>query len=100
MNRGSFKDTLIGKEGRENKDSSTLKNDDDFKLLDGDIITGKEDGMPLIQFSNCIHQILRKSMALSVIVKLLGRKIRQLKRSMDRGCLLRAKNGEMTRILK
>ncbi|MBA0723508.1 hypothetical protein Golax_004083, partial [Gossypium laxum] len=75
-NRGSFKDTLIGKERRENKDSSTLKNDDDFKLLDGDIITGKEDGMPLIQFSNRIHHILRKSMALSVIVKLLGRKIR------------------------
>ncbi|MBA0811181.1 hypothetical protein Gohar_003106 [Gossypium harknessii] len=32
--------------------------------------------MPLIQFSNRIHHILRKSMALSVIVKLLGRKIR------------------------
>ncbi|MFQ6643839.1 hypothetical protein Gotur_017254, partial [Gossypium turneri] len=42
-NRGSFKDTLIGKEGGENKDSSTLKNDDDFELLDEDIITGKED---------------------------------------------------------
>ncbi|MBA0777574.1 hypothetical protein Gotri_005582 [Gossypium trilobum] len=43
-----IEDSMDGDEvmivGGENKDSSTPKDDDDFKLLDGDIITGEEDG--------------------------------------------------------
>ncbi|MBA0574015.1 hypothetical protein Golob_001256, partial [Gossypium lobatum] len=50
VNRGPFKDALVGKKGGENKDSSTLKDDDDLELLDRDIITGEEDDMPSIQF--------------------------------------------------
>lgn len=66
---------MIGKKGGKNKDSSTLKDDDNIELLDGDTITGEKDDMPSIQFSDHVHHILRKSMALSVLMKLLRRKI-------------------------
>ncbi|PPD92890.1 hypothetical protein GOBAR_DD10160 [Gossypium barbadense] len=61
VNRGPFKDALVRKKGGENKDSSTLKDDDDFELLDRDIITGEEDDMPSIQFSDHVHHILGKA---------------------------------------
>ncbi|KAH1056824.1 hypothetical protein J1N35_034889 [Gossypium stocksii] len=50
-------------------------NDNDFDLLDGDVNMSIIDGMPAIEFSDRIKEILFKEMERTVIVKLLGRNI-------------------------
>lgn len=55
-----FKDMLVGSmraAGLVSKD----KDDDDIRLLEGDVIVGIEDDMPSIRFSNRVHQLLYKS---------------------------------------
>ncbi|MBA0874783.1 hypothetical protein Goshw_022015, partial [Gossypium schwendimanii] len=48
---------------------------DDLQLLNDDVTTGTEDGLPFIRFSNRVHQVLHQSMSRTVVVKLLGGKI-------------------------
>ncbi|KAH1131018.1 hypothetical protein J1N35_002396 [Gossypium stocksii] len=47
----------------------------DFELLEGDIKTSVVDGIPAIDFSDQVKEILFKEMELTVIIKLLGRNI-------------------------
>ncbi|MBA0829624.1 hypothetical protein Goarm_014216 [Gossypium armourianum] len=49
--------------------------DDDFFLLDGDIKRSSVNGIPSIEFSDRVNQILIKNMATSVVLKLVGRNI-------------------------
>ncbi|MBA0756611.1 hypothetical protein Gogos_020239 [Gossypium gossypioides] len=62
----SFKDSLIG-----NNDSIHLDEEsfevDDFDLQEGDIISKKIDGVPVIQFSLRVHQLVSQSMDKTVI---------------------------------
>ncbi|MBA0843978.1 hypothetical protein Goarm_001114, partial [Gossypium armourianum] len=71
-----FKDALVGKKGGENKDSSTLKDDDDFELLDRDIITGEEDDMTSIQFSDHSDYFLVKFQSIEDYIEALTKGLR------------------------
>ncbi|KAH1072805.1 hypothetical protein J1N35_025133 [Gossypium stocksii] len=44
-------------------------------LLEGDVKKSMVDGIPLIEFSKRIHQLLVNEMSISVVFKLLGRNI-------------------------
>ncbi|MBA0728302.1 hypothetical protein Golax_001208, partial [Gossypium laxum] len=81
VNRGPFKDALVGKKGGENKDSSTLKDDDDLELLDRDIITGEEDDMPSIQFSDHSDYFLVKFQSIKDYIEALTEGLREKYRS-------------------
>ncbi|KAB2011909.1 hypothetical protein ERO13_D09G046450v2 [Gossypium hirsutum] len=66
------RDLMTNKERKEGPFSGM---DDDFFLLDGDIKRSSVNGIPSIEFSDRVSQILIKNMATSVVLKLLGRNI-------------------------
>ncbi|MFQ6626443.1 hypothetical protein Gotur_004576 [Gossypium turneri] len=47
--------------------------DEDFEFLNGDVVRSMVNGIPVINFSERIQQILFREMATTVVVKLLGR---------------------------
>ncbi|KAK5826538.1 hypothetical protein PVK06_021462 [Gossypium arboreum] len=49
--------------------------EEDFALMDGDVITKMVDGVPSITFSNHVHEYIEHKMTRTIIVKLLGRRI-------------------------
>ncbi|KAG8482418.1 hypothetical protein CXB51_024080 [Gossypium anomalum] len=51
------------------------EDDDDIDLLEEDIVRTSVNGIPAIGFSNRVNQLLIKDMELTVVIKLLGRKI-------------------------
>lgn len=55
--------------------SSTEQDTDDVQLLKRDLSIRIEDDFPYVQFFEKVHQILYQGMSLTVIIKLLGRKI-------------------------
>ncbi|KAH1091601.1 hypothetical protein J1N35_018858 [Gossypium stocksii] len=63
------RDLMTNKERKEGLFSGT---DDDFVLLDGDIKRSSVNGVPSIEFSDRVDQILVKNMATSVVLKLLN----------------------------
>ncbi|KAA3460126.1 reverse transcriptase [Gossypium australe] len=75
----SWKDKLLGtnpdvsREEEVNPGGGT--NEDDIEFLEGDIQRSVVNGIPAIEFSERIQQILFKEMELTVVVKLLGRNI-------------------------
>ncbi|MBA0819680.1 hypothetical protein Gohar_021421 [Gossypium harknessii] len=73
--RLSFKDMLLGL-SRDAKQSLHDQDNEDLQLLDGDVITRTEDELLSIQFFERVHHILYQSMSRTVVVKLMGRKIR------------------------
>lgn len=66
---------LLGK-GLNNKKGENKKGnlelDDDFVLLDVDIKKSSVNGVPSIEFSSHVNQVLVKEMSTSVVLKLLG----------------------------
>ncbi|PPR98092.1 hypothetical protein GOBAR_AA22580 [Gossypium barbadense] len=56
-------------------DENGLADGDDIELLDGDVSTFFVDGMPATQFSERVYQILERSTAWTMVIKLLGRRI-------------------------
>ncbi|MBA0809095.1 hypothetical protein Gohar_024773 [Gossypium harknessii] len=72
----SWKDLLVGKETIEQKDASGTQHvDDSFSLLEQDVKKSVVNGIPSIDFSERIYQLLEKEMATSVVLKMLGRNI-------------------------
>lgn len=69
----SYKAKLMGVQGGPNPMSDM---DEDFNLQEGDVVTKMVDGVPSITFSNRVQQYIEKKMALTIVVKLLGKKIR------------------------
>ncbi|KAK5784440.1 hypothetical protein PVK06_038964 [Gossypium arboreum] len=51
-----------------------VQQEEGFQLDDGDVKAVVIDGVPSITFSDRVHQFIAKRMAITVIVKLLGRK--------------------------
>ncbi|KAB2078722.1 hypothetical protein E1A91_A06G185000v1 [Gossypium mustelinum] len=49
--------------------------EEDFALMDGDVITKMVDGVPSITFLNHVHEYIEHRMTRTIIVKLLGRRI-------------------------
>ncbi|KAH1031670.1 hypothetical protein J1N35_043844 [Gossypium stocksii] len=70
----SFKDKLLGWVSNDNQKEDF--DEDKFELIKRDVITGLEDGIPDIKFSERVHTWIQRSMAKTVIIKLLGWKIR------------------------
>ncbi|MBA0583368.1 hypothetical protein Gorai_014228 [Gossypium raimondii] len=74
----SWKDRLSGvgmnNNGEVVVDSST-RGDEDLVLLNGDVTISIVNGIPTIDFSDRIQQILFKGMEATVVLKLLGRSI-------------------------
>ncbi|MBA0650059.1 hypothetical protein Goklo_017549 [Gossypium klotzschianum] len=69
----SFKDKLLGWASNE-----SVKEDyeeDEFELLDGDVLTKTMNGISNIKFSERVHTLIQKTMAKTMIIKFLGRKI-------------------------
>ncbi|PPR92725.1 hypothetical protein GOBAR_AA27951 [Gossypium barbadense] len=74
----SWKDKLLGVDS-----TSFVKkfmesdggSDGDFILLEGDVIRSTINGIPAIDFSDRVKQILYKEMEMTVVLKLLGRSI-------------------------
>ncbi|TYG65809.1 hypothetical protein ES288_D06G216700v1 [Gossypium darwinii] len=59
-------------------DTNDLKNvsmEEDFALMDSDVITKMVDGVPSITFSNRVHEYIERRMTRTIIVKLLGSRI-------------------------
>lgn len=69
-----FKEMLLGA-SRDPKLSLQDQDKYDSQLIEGDVSTRIEDGLPSIRFSERVHQILYQSMSRLVVVKLLGKKI-------------------------
>ncbi|PPD95473.1 hypothetical protein GOBAR_DD07497 [Gossypium barbadense] len=69
--------TLGGHTVVSDSDRSVLsaRSDNDFELLEGDVNTTIIDGVPAIAFSDRIKDILFREIELTIIVKLLGRKL-------------------------
>ncbi|MBA0572428.1 hypothetical protein Golob_002770 [Gossypium lobatum] len=67
----SFKEELIGSVPK----THTVREDENFELLEGDVITEAVDGVPSIHFLDRFNWFIERRMILSVIIKLLGRKI-------------------------
>ncbi|KAH1122228.1 hypothetical protein J1N35_005388 [Gossypium stocksii] len=68
----SWKEKLLGGNGSESCD---LFSDGDLVIKDGDILQSSIDGIPTIDFSDQLRNILVRDMETTVIVKLLSRNI-------------------------
>nr|KJB34168.1 hypothetical protein B456_006G051600 [Gossypium raimondii] len=69
----SFKDKLLGWVSNE-----SVKEDyeeDEFELLDADVLTKTMNGISNIKFSERVHTLIQKTTAKTMIIKFLGRKI-------------------------
>ncbi|MBA0695910.1 hypothetical protein Goari_002507 [Gossypium aridum] len=69
----SWKDRLVGQSSK--FDGNGLEEEEDFGLLEGEIQKSIMNGIPSIEFSDRIHQILIRDMENIVILKFLGRNI-------------------------
>ncbi|MBA0740656.1 hypothetical protein Gogos_013848 [Gossypium gossypioides] len=72
----SWKDILVGKETLDQNN----KNDgqhfvDSFSLTEQDVKKSLVDGVPSIDFSERVYQLLEKEMSTSVVLKMLGRNV-------------------------
>ncbi|MBA0750895.1 hypothetical protein Gogos_002274, partial [Gossypium gossypioides] len=67
----SFKEELIGSVPK----TQTVREDENFELLEGDVITEAVDGVPSIHFLDRFNWFIERLTILSVIVKLLSCKI-------------------------
>ncbi|PPD88219.1 hypothetical protein GOBAR_DD14857 [Gossypium barbadense] len=67
----SFKEELIGSVPK----TQTVREDENSELLEGDVITEAVDGVPSINFLDRFNWFIERRMMLSVIIKLLSRKI-------------------------
>ncbi|KAG8485687.1 hypothetical protein CXB51_019012 [Gossypium anomalum] len=68
----SWKEMLLGRDGSESSDGVS---DGDLIIEDGDILRSSINGIPAINFSECLRNILIRDMETTVVVKLLGRNI-------------------------
>ncbi|KAK5836940.1 hypothetical protein PVK06_012746 [Gossypium arboreum] len=67
----SFKEELIGSVPK----TQTVREDEYSELLEGDVITKAVDGVPSIHSLDRVNWFIERRMILSVIIKLLGRKM-------------------------
>ncbi|KAG8473013.1 hypothetical protein CXB51_034928 [Gossypium anomalum] len=65
----------IGSKAYDKAETTTKDEEDDFDLLDGDIVKSSINGIPTIDFSTRVNQLLIKDMEHTVVIKLLGRNI-------------------------
>ncbi|PPD98885.1 hypothetical protein GOBAR_DD04099 [Gossypium barbadense] len=74
----SWKNRLVGK-GQSNLKKTTEgidpECDDDFEFCEGDIKKSTINGIPLIEFSERVHQFFIQDMSITIVLKLLGRNI-------------------------
>lgn len=74
----SWKDRLLGSgigDGAKSVRAANMFDKDEFVLADFDIIRSIIDGMPSIEFSDRVNNLLIKEIAQTVVIKLLGRNI-------------------------
>ncbi|MBA0580665.1 hypothetical protein Gorai_022874 [Gossypium raimondii] len=74
----SWKDYLVGTGFQAEGKAAIAYNfddDGDFELLYADVVRSSVNGIPSINFSERVNQILIKDMAYTVVIKLLGRNI-------------------------
>ncbi|MBA0585643.1 hypothetical protein Gorai_016411, partial [Gossypium raimondii] len=74
----SWKDCLLRNGPRAGERTETINNvkgEEDFELLESDIVRSSINGIPSIHFSERVNQLLIKDMARTVVIKLLGRNI-------------------------
>ncbi|PPS12824.1 hypothetical protein GOBAR_AA07817 [Gossypium barbadense] len=74
----TWKEKLLGVHGAASesvRDGPSADNENEFELLEGDVNMSIIDGIPVIDFSGRVKEILFKEMELTIIVKLLGRNI-------------------------
>lgn len=69
--RASWKDKLLGLSA----ENETMQTAEDFILQEDDANTVLIDGVPVVTFSDSVHQFIARSMARTAIVKLIGRKL-------------------------
>ncbi|MBA0734192.1 hypothetical protein Gogos_018135, partial [Gossypium gossypioides] len=73
-----FRDTLFkvgSSTGSSGVEVEYIANEDDIDILDDYITRMTVDGIPAIQFSERVHKLMEASMAITVVLKLLGRRI-------------------------
>lgn len=68
-----LKDKLLGWDPNKSIEEDYEK--DEFELIDGDVVTETLNVIPDIKFPERVHTLIQKSMAKTVIIKRLGRKI-------------------------
>ncbi|MBA0811381.1 hypothetical protein Gohar_003282 [Gossypium harknessii] len=56
-------------------DPKNVSMEEDFALMDNDVIIEMVDGVPSITFSNHVHEYIERRMTRTIIVKLLGSRI-------------------------
>ncbi|MBA0748082.1 hypothetical protein Gogos_004935 [Gossypium gossypioides] len=72
MAKVSYKAKLLGDETGSSRNVSMKE---DFELKDENVVTEMVNGIPSITFSDCVQRFIEKEMALSIVIKLIGRKI-------------------------
>ncbi|KAL4282061.1 hypothetical protein GQ457_03G023530 [Hibiscus cannabinus] len=70
----SYKDIVAGS-FNDTQDSDFVDLDDDINLLEDDVSFGSLNGIPTIDFSDRVQNLAVKSMDLTLVVKVLGRRI-------------------------
>ncbi|KAK5833294.1 hypothetical protein PVK06_017116 [Gossypium arboreum] len=70
--KASYKSTLMGSA---TVPMQTDNFEENFELLDGDVMTEVVDGIPFITFSDRVQKFIERKMARTIVVKLLERKI-------------------------
>ncbi|KAL4354463.1 hypothetical protein GQ457_06G022390 [Hibiscus cannabinus] len=71
----SYKDIVVGPNDSSHGSKSVAFDDDDIELLEDDIAFGSENGVPTIDFSKRVQTLALQSMDLTLVVKVLGRRI-------------------------
>ncbi|GMI96503.1 hypothetical protein HRI_003319600 [Hibiscus trionum] len=71
----SYRDSLMNGNPADPRDDENSFDDDDIELLEGDITRSVEDGLICIDFLDRVHELSEKCFDLTVVVKLLGRRI-------------------------
>ncbi|KAK9001735.1 hypothetical protein V6N11_024433 [Hibiscus sabdariffa] len=71
----SYKDIVLGPNDSSHGSKSVGFDDDDIDLLEDDIAVGSENGVPTIDFSERVQTLALQSMDLTLVVKVLGRRI-------------------------
>ncbi|KAK8491244.1 hypothetical protein V6N12_035188 [Hibiscus sabdariffa] len=70
----SYKDTLMASESHQPV-TADIFDDDEVVLLEGDVTRSDVDGLISIQFSKRVQALAMKNLELTVVIKLLGRRI-------------------------
>ncbi|KAK8997026.1 hypothetical protein V6N11_020518 [Hibiscus sabdariffa] len=71
----SYKDIVTGSGGSHSESENIDLDDDDIDLLEEDITLGSMNGIPTIDFSERVQALAVRSMELTLVVKILGRRI-------------------------